>query len=159
MFGYDFLSKENLAIIGVIVLFIWRTIDALLKIKKNRRHELEKLAFDMAKIKSSSEDERYGGKYIISFYFYCLYALQKGSKLPQDLNRLLVRKEEEIANNLKHIKDESDRLEQLEYKLTNNQNIKWDDIFNNTISLDHLWWVFKEINKKYLRKVSLFIKR
>ncbi|MHA1338075.1 MAG: hypothetical protein ACTSPW_20450 [Promethearchaeota archaeon] len=47
----EFLSKENLALFGVSILFLWRVIDAIIKVRKRRKYELEKLAFEMAKIK------------------------------------------------------------------------------------------------------------
>jgi len=53
-FFKNILSKENLAITGVIVLFVWRVVDSFIKLHKKEASETDKMAFDMTKAKLSN---------------------------------------------------------------------------------------------------------
>jgi hypothetical protein len=73
----DFLfTKENFALLGVAALFLWRIVDFILRQKKKKEAELQKLAFDMAKYHFGDDTDPYTRGEILQFYFYYLDMLE-----------------------------------------------------------------------------------
>ena len=146
MFSIDFLTKENIAIIGISILFIWRVIDFFVRLGKRRKHELERLAFDMAKIKSE-DDKLYRGS-IISYYYFCLDALRKKMTTSLSLFDWFKKKEDEINTTLIQIRGEVERFERVKADVKRTKEIKYEDLYEKSVTWHSLYRDFKILIKK-----------
>ena len=73
----NYFTKENIALFGVGALFLWRIIDFIIRQKKKRETDLQKLALEMAKYRTEGQAP-YRKESLYSYYLYYLDALEKG---------------------------------------------------------------------------------
>lgn len=108
----DFFTKENIMLIMIVVLFLWKVVDFVIKIIKKREHERERLAFDMAKLWLDASPIM--NENILKIYFYYLEML-KNRCVSDAIDKL-----EDLADNVER---KTEILRQLEEKLEKNEKI------------------------------------
>lgn len=94
-FLQQLLTKENLAIAGVVVLFLWRVIDSFIKLHKKEASETDKMAFDMAKTKLGNRSSNYEYP-LLTYFFMYQKVLREKIRFPESYVNWLSRKEEEL---------------------------------------------------------------
>lgn len=150
----DLLTKENITLGLVVFLFIWRIIDAILRFHKGRRHELEKLAFDMAKIKVEKDSSHNSS--ILAFYFLCLEALEKTRNLEPGLFEWIKNKEQEFDRHVMHLRGVIEDLERrgdtVIEKIDRKEEIVWGDLYKREITWRRVWGDVKVLMRALLGK-------
>ena len=149
------LTKENIALIGVIALFIWRIIDFLIRQKKKRETDREKLAFDMAKYQIENGRE-FPKASLFSYYLFYLDALEKDIK-PYNHRRYTIMKsfETQLTEKVAHLEEVLQKLNDIEVKLSNNHEITPSDLWVRNLSWRIWWWETKKrIKVTFKRKIK-----
>lgn len=90
----NILSKENLAITGVVILFLWRVIDSFIKLHKKGVTETDNMAFDLAKAKLSNRSSH--DFPLLTYFFMYRKILKSKSSFHQGYVNWLAQKEEEL---------------------------------------------------------------
>jgi hypothetical protein len=153
----DLFTKENFAIAGVIVLFIWRIIDAFIRQKKKKESELQKLAFDMAKFRFEN-NEKYGGinKALLSYYFYYLDALTYNFSPSNRRIDILNDYDSHISHQIDRLNKINEEIEKLDQKLYENHKIYINDIWQQSVNWRGLYHYFKRLMKSPFKKDRRF---
>lgn len=97
----NILSKENLAITGVIILFLWRVIDSFIKLHKKGVTETDNMAFDLAKAKLSNRSSH--DFPLLTYFFMYRKVLKSKLSFHQGYVNWLVQKEEELDRKIDHL--------------------------------------------------------
>jgi hypothetical protein len=150
----DFLfTKENFALLGVAALFLWRIVDFILRQKKKKEAELQKLAFDMAKYHFGDDTDPYTRGEILQFYFYYLDMLEHNMN-PHDQRSFKVLKEfnEQIKEKIEAIKEVSTKFDAIDDKLSAQQDITLFDLWERSFN----WSMWFQQTKKLLKKTFSF---
>ena len=145
----NLLTKENLTLLGVIALFLWRIVDFILRQKKKRETEFQKLAFEMTKFHFGNVADPFSKTGILPFYFYYLDALENNFN-PNDPKRanLLREFEKQIEKKILAHKEVSDKLEAINIKLSAQQDISVLDLWERNFN----WSLWFRHTKKLLKK-------
>lgn len=98
----EFITKENLALAGVTALFLWRIVDALIKLRRKEASETDKLAFDMVKAKLGHNKTHYNFPILVYFFLY-RDTLRKKLRWPQGLINWFSYKEEELDRRIERL--------------------------------------------------------
>jgi hypothetical protein len=132
-------SKDNLALFGVTLLFLWRIIDFFIRQSKKRENDLEKLAFEMAKYRHS-DDHGYPAQSFFSYYLFYLDHLEKRVK-PYDENSYEVMRDYEsiMTEKIKRMDEVSNKLGEIDKKFTETHEITFNDLFERNLTWG-LWW-------------------
>ena len=146
----DLLTKENFAVLGVAILFIWKIIDAILKLMKKREHELEKLAFEMAKIKLEAESWSKGS--VLTFYYYCLTALRTKKPTPWRLVEFLKQREQKIDQRTNVLSQFEKKISEFHEKIKSEHKINWGDLYEKELSWKGIWRDIKLLISRRLKK-------
>ncbi|MDP3014896.1 MAG: alpha/beta fold hydrolase [bacterium] len=93
-FFNNILSKENLAITGVVILFLWRVIDSFIKLHKKGVIETDNMAFDLAKAKLSNRSSH--DFPLLTYFFMYRKVLKSKLNFHQGYVNWLAHKEEEL---------------------------------------------------------------
>ena len=96
------LTKENLAIVGVIVLFLWRVLDSFIKLHKKEASETDKMAFDMAKTKLGDRGASYEYP-LLTYFFMYQKVLKEKIRFHGGYVNWLSRKEEELDQKVQRL--------------------------------------------------------
>jgi hypothetical protein len=147
-------TKENFALLGVVALFLWRIVDFMLRQKKKKETELQKLAFDMAKYHFGEETDPFTRGEILQFYFYYLDMLEHNLN-PHDQKSFKVLNEfgEQIREKIKAIKEMSAKFDVIEDKLSIQNDVSPNDLWERSFN----WSMWFRHTKKLLKKT--FIRR
>ena len=113
-----FLTKENWALIGVIILFAWKIVDLFIRRAERKSYKLDELAFKMAKEKIS-ENRTYGDNPILSYFSLCRNFLERKKKYSKDffdwikhLEHRIVARIDELNNLIKQLESKIEKAKE-----------------------------------------------
>ena len=152
----ELFTKQNLALIGVIALFFWRIVDLIIRQKKRREAELQKLAFDMAKFRIGDDLDPFSRESIMPQYFFYLDALERGMNLHhRGTFKIMKNFDDQLTEKIRSLKEAHDRLEAIENRLTQHEEIKLSDLWDRNLNWP-MWFreTTKLLNKTFSRKTK-----
>lgn len=142
----ELLTKENLAIVGVVILFIWRVTDSLIKLYKKEASATDKMAFDMAKTKLSNNRTSYDFP-LMTYFFMYRWILKKKLRFPQEYADWLSNKEESLDM----------KMQQLEFRIRESNTTGSNKTFVPTWR--SVLWDVKFLLRKVFEKDKTITKR
>jgi hypothetical protein len=144
----ELLTKQNLALLGVISLFLWRIVDLILRQKKKKETELQKLAFDMTKYRFGDDVDPFTRESILPQYFFYLDALE------HDMNpyhrgtfKIMKTLDDQLAQKTQSLKQVHEKLEAIENKLSQHDDITLSDLWDRNLN----WTMWFRETKKLLK--------
>ena len=149
----EYLTKENIALGGVIILLLWRIVDFFIRMKKKRESEIEKLAFEMAKYRCNEDNDDYNKKSLFAFYLFYLDALGKNMRPSYRSYEIMKDFDDQFNNKIKRLESILEKLTSLEDKLVEKHEISLSDLWDKNVS----WQSFRHDLKVLLTR--LFRKR
>jgi hypothetical protein len=149
-------TKQNLALLGVLALFLWRIIDLIIRQKNKRETELQRLAFEMVKYRFGEDVDPFTREAILQYYFFYLDALEH-NLIFYDRGIFKVMKEFDgkLSQKIERLKEINDKLEAIENKLSQHHNVSTSDLWDRHFNWS-LWFreTKKLLNKTFSRKTN-----
>jgi hypothetical protein len=144
-----FFTKENLALAGVVSLFVWRILDFIIRQNKKRENELQKLAFEMAKYRCDSDEMSYSEESFFSYYLFYLDALEHDLK-PYDNQKYEIMKEfeERAISHIKRLEDVAKKIQGISENLEDKHQITLEDLWE----LHFSWSLWRHITATLLKR-------
>ena len=145
-------SKENIALFGVLTLFLWRIIDFILRQKKKRENDLQKLALEMAKYRTDGE-MAYRKESFYSYYLFYLDALEKNMK-PYNKRSIEIMKDfdQQLTSKINHYERVIVSLNQIEKKLDEKHEITVSDLWDRNLNWARWWRETKLLIRNMLKR-------
>ena len=91
----ELLTKENLTLAGVAVLFLWKIIESVIKLYKKEASQTDNMAFDLAKTKLSNSRNSYDFP-LLTYFFMYRDVLKKKMRFPEGYVNWLSHREEKV---------------------------------------------------------------
>ncbi|MGD1046975.1 MAG: hypothetical protein ABR936_16855 [Bacteroidota bacterium] len=147
-------TKENLTLIGVVALFVWRIIDFIIRQKKKRENDREKLAFEMAKYHYDGANE-FPKASMFSYYLFYLDALEKNIRPHYSSYEIMKDFDTQLTERVSRLEDVLGKLIAFEEKLSSKHNVTVADLWERHLDWPHWWRETKRLAKNtFKRKIK-----
>ena len=128
-------TKENIALFGVIALFLWRVLDFFFRLRKKKESELQKLAFDMAKYRCTESGDPFQAESIFPYYLFYLDALEHNMSLYDERAfKIMKQFDDDLTEKVNQLKDALQQMDNLEKKLSDHQEISVSDLWARNLT-------------------------
>jgi hypothetical protein len=151
----EYFTKENIALGGVLILFLWRIIDFFIRMKKKRESEIEKLAFEMAKYQCNDKEDDYNRKSLFSYYLFYLDALEKNMRPFSNSYEIMKDFDDQFNKKIKRLETILEKLTSVENKLSEKHDLTIDDLWDRNVTWKSFRHDFKLLSKRLFHKKKI----